>query len=154
MNITEIGDHSIGVSGNSIVNIYYSDEYFEFGGDWYYQPGTRFSITASGNAIVNFIYPEGDPFEVYILYSQWNGTEEEHTTIDTFAGLQISSETPPFYSDSADIYRYYGPGVPSVLTPYIGTFTLHDNAVINFVPEPGTLLLLSASCILALRRPS
>ncbi|MDD5134043.1 MAG: PEP-CTERM sorting domain-containing protein [Phycisphaerae bacterium] len=127
----------ISISGDSIVNIFYEDEYVGQDPTGFYQPGITFNIDAQDNAVVNFFIPENDEFSFYL----WD-TEDNLPSnfLDVYAGLQISALSYPSASYT-ELWRSYGDGVPQVLSPQIGSIQLQDSSAMNFVPEPATFLL-------------
>ncbi len=149
-NILEITDSSynnssITTTGDSVLNIYYEDEFVGDASYGFYQPAIHFDLMAQDNSVVNFIYPENCDFT--ILWWHINGSD--YSTLTTYPGLQIDSNTRPAIANQSELFRDYDPSIPHVLTPIIGDFELQDDAFMNFVPEPATLLFLClGSCAL------
>lgn len=139
---------SISITGDSIVNIYYKDEFVGQAPAGFYQPEIKFNIDAQNNAVVNFYIPENDEFSFYL----WD-TEDNLPSnfLDVYAGLQISVLDYPsaFYTE---LWRSYGDGVPQVLSPQIGSIQLQGDSVVNFIPEPATFFLFGIGGVLISRK--
>lgn len=138
----------ISISGDSIVNIYYEDEYVGEEPTGFYQPGTKFNIDAQDNAVINFFIPENDSFSFYL----WD-TEDNLPSnfLDVYSGLQINTLNYPSASYT-ELWRDYGEGVPQVLSPQIGSVQLQDSSAMNFVPEPTTFFLFGIGGFLISRK--
>jgi hypothetical protein len=147
LNITDSSYNSVPIviTDNSVVNIYYQDEYIQQDSFSFYQPQTKFYINASGDSVINFFIPEDDnpDFSFYL----WDTDDIDPIFVDVYPGLQLNPSNYPIASYS-ELWRFYGGGVDHVLSPQIGIISLNDDANIIFIPEPTTIFLLSFGSLL------
>jgi len=141
-------DLPISITGGSIVNIYYEDEFIDQEPFGFYQPGIKFNIDAQDNAVVNFFIPENDEFSFYL----WDTKDNLPSNfLDVYLGLQMNTLN---YSSASytELWRSYGDGIPQVLSPQIGSIQLQDSSAMNFIPEPTTFLLFGIGGFLISRK--
>jgi hypothetical protein len=138
---------NIMITGESVLSIYYQDSIVDpYGQGDIYQPGVRFNIKVYDSAIINFIIPANDnpDFSFYL----WDtGDNEPANFLEIIPGITIN---PITYSSASytELWRSYSEDVGQVLPPQIGVISLNGDAVMNFIPEPASLLLLSLGAIL------
>jgi len=127
----------ITMTDDSVINIHYQD-ILQLN---CYGPAFIPGIDAQDNAVINFIYPENYNFFI-------------PDTFQTYTGLQINVASYPEIASGFSIYRDYEyvPGQMYLLDPVAGNFSLQNNAVLNFVPEPATIILLGTAVPLMLRK--
>jgi hypothetical protein len=137
---------SITLYDTAVVNMFYADGItYEFGSMPFYHIGLKGYIIANNDSVINFCYPTGYKFDI-----DWDMQEDSSYLywMETFTGLQITTATYPEFAGDFDLYRYwdYHAGASYTLAPpQIGDFYLRDNAVMNFIPEPATLMLIGTA---------